>query len=316
MNERRTAIQEACPGPAVAAAALACVLAAGCAIGDTREAPPPEIRDLVLAERTFARTSVETGMREAFLAVLADDAVIFRPGPVPGKEWFSSRPAVEGRLSWEPLWVDASRAGDLGYTSGPWQYSPGDGDPTYGWFVSVWRRQVDGAWKVEADIGVSCPRPEGEHGNLGYPTRARRNANRVLDAGEVPDVLATFEAALAAHATRLREQGAAAACRAAASEHLRLYRAGAPPVLGREKACRSLDASGEHADLRRAGMGMSESGDLAYDYGLLDTIAAGDEPTSRSSSYLDIWKIDGEGAWRLVLDLRTQPPPAQGGGSD
>jgi len=37
---------------------------------------------LVAAERAFARSADPDGMRPAFLAVLADSAVIFRPGPV------------------------------------------------------------------------------------------------------------------------------------------------------------------------------------------------------------------------------------------
>jgi len=55
---------------------------------------------------------------------LADDGIIFQPGPVNGKKFWGERPARKGLLSWEPVFADVSRAGDLGYTTGPWEFRP------------------------------------------------------------------------------------------------------------------------------------------------------------------------------------------------
>ena len=49
-----------------------------------------DIEDLVEAERRFAKAAATDGMRDAFLAVLGKDAVLFRPGPVSGRDWFEA----------------------------------------------------------------------------------------------------------------------------------------------------------------------------------------------------------------------------------
>jgi len=54
-------------------------------------------------------------MREAFLANLADDSVIFHPRPVNGKKWWNEQSVRPGVLSWRPSFAFVSRAGDLGY---------------------------------------------------------------------------------------------------------------------------------------------------------------------------------------------------------
>ena len=84
---------------------------------------------LVDAERSFARTSLSKGARDAFLSVLADDSIIFRPRAVPGRKWTQENPAPTGQLSWAPEFADIATGGDLGYTTDPWELrrTPKDG---------------------------------------------------------------------------------------------------------------------------------------------------------------------------------------------
>ena len=119
------------------------------------------LQSLVETERAFSRTSAERGTREAFLAFIADDGILFRPTAVNGKEWFSKNPVPPSEkrplLSWQPIFADVSQAGDLGYTTGPWQYKSDikDGTPVaYGNFITVWRKQADGTWKFAVDLGI------------------------------------------------------------------------------------------------------------------------------------------------------------------
>jgi ketosteroid isomerase-like protein len=59
-------------------------------------------------------------------------------------------------LSWEPTTASASKAGDLGYTSGTYQFSMTGPDgkpiPDKGKYVVVWKKDASGKWKVVADI--------------------------------------------------------------------------------------------------------------------------------------------------------------------
>src|SRR5262245_43902229 len=60
------------------------------------------VRSLIAAERNFARHSERAGIKESFVANLGVDAILFRPGPVNGLEWFKTHPGAKGYLSWDP----------------------------------------------------------------------------------------------------------------------------------------------------------------------------------------------------------------------
>src|SRR5262245_25135878 len=61
---------------------------------------------LVAAERAFSALSVEKGMKEAFLANLAPDAVVFRPGPVNGVKVWRARAHSAAALIWAPDYAE------------------------------------------------------------------------------------------------------------------------------------------------------------------------------------------------------------------
>jgi ketosteroid isomerase-like protein len=63
-------------------------------------------------------------------------------------------------LTWEPDLASASAAGDMGWTSGRYESrgSTGSGATMQaGRYLTIWRRQADGAWKVALDTGVPDP---------------------------------------------------------------------------------------------------------------------------------------------------------------
>lgn len=66
-------------------------------------------------------------------------------------------------LTWLPEWAEVSAAGDLGYTVGYYQegniQASGERSWWTGMYVSVWRKQPDGTWKVEANIRVPIEEP-------------------------------------------------------------------------------------------------------------------------------------------------------------
>jgi len=57
----------------------------------------------------------------------------------------------------------ASADGDLGYTLGTWQSThynaKGQGQVATGKYVTIWRKQADGSWKVVFDGGNPDTKP-------------------------------------------------------------------------------------------------------------------------------------------------------------
>src|SRR5204862_4374192 len=111
-------------------------------------------RALVEMEHAFAKAAAEKGTRDAFLEFLADDGIIFQPGPVNGKQFWQARAQRKGLLSWEPIFADVSSADDLGYTTGPYEFRPNSADDkpiAFGQYFTIWKKQMDGSWKVALD---------------------------------------------------------------------------------------------------------------------------------------------------------------------
>ena len=57
------------------------------------------------------------------------------------------------RLRWKPLFSDVSDDGTLGWTFGN-AHGFGPRGEFRSKYVTVWRKQADGAWKVVADLGT------------------------------------------------------------------------------------------------------------------------------------------------------------------
>ncbi|MDX1980106.1 MAG: DUF4440 domain-containing protein [Bryobacteraceae bacterium] len=60
-------------------------------------------------------------------------------------------------ISWKPVKADVAESGDLGYTIGTAEFrtKAKDGSPVIrpGKYLTVWKKQKDGGWKVAADLG-------------------------------------------------------------------------------------------------------------------------------------------------------------------
>jgi ketosteroid isomerase-like protein len=112
--------------------------------------------DVIATDREFAALASETGLRNAFDRYLADDAVLFRPLPVPGREWLLSHEPASGRLEWAPAAARVSCDGSLAITTGSWAYTPPDSKlAETGQYLTAWRRSGEGDWRIVLDQAVA-----------------------------------------------------------------------------------------------------------------------------------------------------------------
>src|SRR5262249_61494303 len=100
--------------------------------------------------------SIKDGYHAAFAAAFTPDGVVFDPTPTNARAKHGGKPRAEAVLQWAPAWAAVSSAGDLGFTSGPWEYRAHGAKGATGRFFTAWRKQADGSWKVEADLGVGA----------------------------------------------------------------------------------------------------------------------------------------------------------------
>lgn len=123
--------------------------------------------DLMAADRAFAVATAERGA-EGWASWFAEDGVMFpQHGRVDGRAAILEQMTVafadtNSRLEWEPVSAMLAGSGDLGYTIGRWTSKQRDNLGAWhengsGNYVTIWRRQVDGAWKAALDTGNNDP---------------------------------------------------------------------------------------------------------------------------------------------------------------
>src|ERR1044071_3503743 len=92
-----------------------------CAILAAAGADESALLSVVEAEKSFAATSVERGIRESFLKFFAENSIIFAPEPKNGKKFYTYYEDKGRRLSWRPLFATIANSAELGVTTGPWE---------------------------------------------------------------------------------------------------------------------------------------------------------------------------------------------------
>lgn len=267
------------------------------------------LRSLVEAEREFARTSATKGMREAFLAFLADDGIIFRPHAVNGKKWFIESPATSALLTWEPARAEVSSAGDFGYTTGPWEYRQNgkeDEAVVYGNYVSVWKKQPDGKWKVVIDTGTTNPPPTGSKNS--QPIKSvGKSASKAESKADEKAQRAALLSKDRDFAKDAESRGYAAAFLSLAADDCIFFRPGVHPVLGREAIRAALAANPAPLSWLSGGAQVSGSGDMGFTFGVSKLQTKDKEP--EYNVYVRIWRKENRGQWRLILDIASPAPP-------
>ena len=116
-------------------------------------------------EARFAKATAEGGGK-AFATWFAEDGVSLgnAQAPVHGRAAIAKQATwlpKDYQLLWTPTDAEMSPSGDMGYTWGHYEghsHDPDGGSKvTMGRYLTIWRKQVDGSWKVALDASSEEP---------------------------------------------------------------------------------------------------------------------------------------------------------------
>jgi ketosteroid isomerase-like protein len=264
------------------------------------------LESLVAAERAFAAMSIEQGIKPSFLEYLAADGIVFRPTATNGRKAFAAQRPSAATLRWEPAYAEVSAAGDLGYTTGPWElHLPAERNPppAYGHFISVWKKPRGGAWRVAVDIGITHEQPAS--GGVGSGELEAGPTHAAADRGGSSRDLKLLDRAFSIAA---RAQGMATAFASRAAEDVRLNNEGAFPFVGLEAARAQLARAPGGFSFLPQGSGVAASRDLGYTYGIAPRFEPGASVAADSSVYVHVWRANAKGTWRIALSVMNPLP--------
>ena len=282
----------------LAPAAAAALTLAACAGAPAPPAPVDNTASLAAAETAFAAHSVREDMRAAFLAAFAPDGVFVRNGWTVSNDWMRTQAAPPIVLDWRPQYVEVAASGDLGLSTGPWRITSKakpETPPSFGQFVSVWRRDAGGPWRVAVDLGIAHPSDTLWSSPL--ETRQLPPPRSGPESG-----IAQAEARFAADA---RSRGLRAAYAAHGADNLRFYRSTHAPAATRTAALASAGMTDESPAWSVERIETARSGDFGYARG---SYAAPAAPGTPAGWYLRVWRREGA-QWRVVMDVVNPAPP-------
>ncbi len=142
--------------------------AAGCGGGPGSDASDREAlmerwrAELIQADQDFSDAIGQGGL-SLWTSFFTEDGAMVQEGVGEIRGTASMQEAMDAAagavvsFSWTPDRAEVSEGGDLGYTVGQFRTVAAGADGvemlTTGLYVSIWRRQEDGSWKVEMDLG-------------------------------------------------------------------------------------------------------------------------------------------------------------------
>ena len=254
---------------------------------------------LAQKEREFSQSAATRGFIGAFLDYFDDSCIAFYPQPENAKHALTGEPESQASLVWRPTFVEVSTSGDFGFTTGPSEYRAGgvkDSTVYYGHFVSVWKKNGDGKWKVVLDIGSGYPKSEKKEEMFLAKELSCHEMKKSVSVERERAVLMTADSALS---ESIRVRGIKTAMQEFASDDVRVYRKGLFPAQGKNNGVELVKNEKPLHHNLYAGK-ISSAADLGFTYGIAVDAA------SDTSSYVRIWQK--ENGWKVVVDVMKPWP--------
>lgn len=264
--------------------------------------PLPAVASLVAAESEFAAHAVATDMRQAFIRALGSDGILLRPTAVLGRHFMQHRPIPAIELNWRPSFAYVAASGDVGVSSGPWRIlsktNPAAA-PTFGHFVSIWKRQTDGRWSLAFDTGIGHPQASFADAFLETPPVSTFHST---DA-KIASTMTRFVDAVATGDYNTAVQQFAAA-------DIKVFRDGLAPIRSKAAmgAMQNLPPAWKNHLLIELPIASAVASTKDFAYRLFE-VRVGPTANSKLVAHtLTVWRATASGDIELMLDIVTDMP--------
>ena len=249
------------------------------------------VKSLVNVETSFNEKANKENLQKAFLEFTDLSCIIFRPKPVSAKVYYNSN-ADLGKLSWKPEYAMISKAGDFGFTTGPYIYNDFE-KKTYGHYLSVWRADKNKKWKLVLNGKVSHPQPINvlpevflnpenyKYSKLIGPQKIQMREDIVFNT----DVLLS----------KSLQKSGSYSLNEFYDNSVRLYFPNHLPEFGKVAVLNFITSQKINITSTPIATDRAFSGDLAYTYGEA-------EINNKKYYYVRIWQIDATMKWNIIID--------------
>lgn len=259
---------------------------------------PDKVGSLITADRTASNIAKKENPYKAFMSIVDKESTLYVPSPVNAINYLNNRPNIPDIMSWAPNFALVSKSLDWGVTSGPMEFQKVGAIKRYGQYLTVWRRDRKGNWKVHIRAEVENF-GKGAKSDLVYyePDDSwylkHRSKVRLQQREEVvtqSDEL--FSTILKANNETAFNEFLA--------DDVRYYYPWEAEIEGKKNVLAFLKKKRIEITTDPSGVGRAYSGEYAYTSG---TATVRSKEKVVKFNYIRIWQLKDDYQWRVIIEM-------------
>ena len=257
-----------------------------------------KVGSLLLADRTAARLSATSGPYAALSSVVDRNSTFFTPAPVDALAYLNNRPNIPDVMTWRPTYAAIAKSMEWGVTAGTLSFQRIGAIKRYGEYVTVWRRDRKGNWKI--DLRAQIEHHGGnEEPDLQYIEPDDKDYTRFKTKERIQqrkEIVISNDQLL----STVLKTDAAIAYGEFLADDARLYFPWKTPIIGKTAILDFVKEQDLAVQAKSLVASRSYSGELAYSYG---EAAVATATETLQCNYVRIWQLQPDFQWRVVIEM-------------
>lgn len=259
------------------------------------------VGQIVAADYFSSELAANKGVLAGLKYGVDANTIFFQPAPEKALNYLKNMPNIPDLISWKPVMAKIAKSNEWGFTTGPIVSSNIGMQKKYGEYLTIWKRNKKGVWKIAYRAEINHPKASTEEGiQFIDPENQRfirqRSKERLSQREEIIN-----------STDRLMGSVLRADNKVAYEEFLandsRLLFAGYSPILGKQYIQDFLIKNKIDIKTTPVGVNRSLSGELAFSYGDAKVIK---DNLVQNYYYIRIWELNDEFKWNVVVEMLFQ----------
>lgn len=256
------------------------------------------VGQIVAADIYDSELSQNKGVLEGLTNSIDDNTIYFKPSPEPAVAYFETRPNIPDLMSWRPVVAKVAKSNEWGFTTGPITWQNSGFGKKHGEYLSIWKRDRRGRWKIALRAEIEHPN-ESREKTISFinpeSTKYFKQKSKVRLEQRAEIVTSTDRLM----GTVLRADNAVA-YKEFLAEDARLLLSGFSPQVGKENIINFLKETKIDIKTENVAVDRAYSGELAYSYGDAKVIK---DDRVHNFFYIRVWEVNDEFKWNVIVEM-------------
>lgn len=259
---------------------------------------PAKVGSLITVDRAAANISKTETPHAALMSIVDKESVLYVPSVVNAVSYLNNRPNIPDVMTWQPNFALVSRSLDWGVTSGPFEFQKIGAIKRYGHYLSVWRRDKKGIWKLHLRAEVeNYGKNKSSDLTFYEPDDAWYLKHRSKVRLQQREEVVTQTDQLFSNILRADNT---AAFNEFLSDDVRYYYPWEDEIEGKKNVLDFLKRKRIEITTEPSGVGRAYSGEYAYTTG---TATVSSKEKDVKFSYIRIWQLKDDYQWRVMIEM-------------